>query len=64
MKARSQTEQKAFERLDRHVRTSASLRELAHWDEARSLTRLSKSHDAALRKEIKTRFLALNGGGA
>lgn len=64
MNARSNTEQKAFERLDRHVRTSASLRELAHWDAERSGTRLSGAHDAALRKAIKSRLRELNGGDA
>lgn len=52
----------AFARLDRHIRTSLTARELAHWDAERSGTRLSGAHDAALRKAIAARLRELNGG--
>lgn len=54
-----QTEQKQYERLDRHVRTSATILELLHWDEVRVATRLSRSHHLALRKEIDERLRKL-----
>ena len=56
------TEQKAYERLDRHIRTAASFRELNHWDYERSATRLSGAHDTALRKAIAARLKVLEGG--
>lgn len=56
------TEQKAYERLDRHIRTAASHRELAHWDAERAGTRLSGAHDAALRKAINARLKVLDWG--
>jgi hypothetical protein len=62
MKTTPDTEQKRYERLDRHVRTSATVRELMHWDCMRLETRLDQKHDQALRKEIETRFLHLTGG--
>lgn len=55
-------ESKAYERLDRHVRTAASLRELAHWNAEREETALSKRHDTALRAEIAARLRHLTGG--
>jgi hypothetical protein len=51
-----------FARLDRHIRTSLSLRELAHWNAERAGTRLSGAHDVALRKAIAARMKVLEGG--
>lgn len=59
-------ETQAYERLDRHVRTATSLRELAHWNAERERAALSKRHDTALRTEIADRLRRLSGsaGGA
>lgn len=51
--------QSQYERLDRHVRTSASVRELMHWDSIRVASRLSGSRNMALRKEIAARLRKL-----
>lgn len=53
------TEQKRYERLDRHVRTSATVRELVHWDDVRVHSILTDSHHTALRKEIEARLKQL-----
>jgi hypothetical protein len=55
-------EQKQYERLERHVRTSATVRELAHWDSLRIESRLEKAYDAALRVLIADRLRMLTGG--
>lgn len=55
-------EQKAYERLDRHVRTSASVRELEHWDSVRESWPLSRAHDLMLRRLISDRMLFLTEG--
>ena len=62
MKSTPDTEQKRYERLDRHIRTSMSLQELAHWDAIRAETRLSAAHNEALRMEFAARLQFLNGG--
>lgn len=62
MKAAPDSEQKRYERLDRHVRTSMSLQELQHWDAIRAETRLSAEHNEALRLEVAARLRFLNGG--
>lgn len=54
-------ETKAYERLDRHVRTATSLRELAHWNAERERAALSKRHDTALQAEIAARLKHLTG---
>jgi hypothetical protein len=56
MKIAPDSEQKRYERLDRHVRTSMSLQELAHWDAIRAETRLSAEHNEALRLEVAARM--------
>jgi hypothetical protein len=56
MKTTPDSEQKRYERLDRHVRTSLSVNELAHWNAVRAETRLSAKHDEALRLEIAARM--------
>jgi hypothetical protein len=55
-------EQKQYERLERHVRASATVRELAHWDSIRIESRLAKERDNALRDAIADRLRALTGG--
>jgi hypothetical protein len=62
MKTAPDSEQKRYERLDRHVRTSNSIPELQHWDAIRADTRLSAKHNEALRLEIAARMRHLTGG--
>ncbi len=62
MKAAQDNEQKRFERLDRHVCTSATVRELMHWDCVRMETRLDAKHDETLRKQVQARLRQLTGG--
>jgi hypothetical protein len=50
-----------YERLDRHVRTANSLRELAFWDGARASAAITEQHDNALRKAIEERRRVLEG---
>jgi hypothetical protein len=49
-------ETKEYERLDRHVRTSASVRELEHWDAVRKQSPLSRSHYRLLTLQIAERM--------
>ena len=51
-----------YERLDRHVRTSNSLRELAFWDSSRASAAITEKQDQALRDEIEKRRRHLEGG--
>jgi hypothetical protein len=62
MKTTPDSEQKRYERLDRHVRTSLSVNELAHWNAVRAETRLDAKHDEALRLEVAARMRHLTGG--
>jgi hypothetical protein len=55
-------EQKAYDRLDRHVRTSHSVRELQHWDAVREASPLSRAHDLVLRRLISDRMRFLTEG--
>jgi len=55
-------EQKQFERLDRHVRTSATVRELAYWNSVRIESALPARHDKQLRDAIDARLATLTGG--
>lgn len=53
---KSDAQAKEYERLDRHIRTAATVRELEHWDDVRSRTKLSAGHDRALRQEAAKRL--------
>jgi hypothetical protein len=55
-------EQKIYERLDRHVRTSNSVGELEHWDAVREASPLSLPHDRVLRRLIAERMRFLTEG--
>jgi len=57
-------EQKAYDRLDRHVRTSQSVRELEHWDAVREASPLSIPHDRVLRRLISERMRFLTEGNS
>jgi len=58
----SDEEMKEYQRLDRHVRTSASVRELEHWDGVRMATTLTRSHDRLLRHAVADRMRQLTNG--
>jgi hypothetical protein len=51
--------QKTYERLDRHVRTSATVRELLHWECERVKSQLSVAYDKPLRKAIRSKMRKL-----
>jgi hypothetical protein len=55
-------EQKIYDRLDRHVRTSASVSELEHWDAVRKEWPLSRAHDRVLTRLIAERIRFLTEG--
>jgi hypothetical protein len=56
---KSDAQAKEYERLDRHIRTAATVRELVHWDLVRVKAKLSKEHDIALRQEAAKRLRQL-----
>ena len=62
--ADAMTEQKVYERIDRHVRTSNSVSELVHWDAVREASPLSLPHDRVLRRLISERMRFLTEGAA
>jgi hypothetical protein len=54
--------QLVYERLDRHVRTANSIRELEFWDSSRASAAITEKQDQALRDEIEKRRRHLEGG--
>lgn len=59
VRSQQESQQKEYERLDRHVRTSATVLELMRWDEIRIKSSLKRSHHLALRKQIAKRLRKL-----
>jgi len=54
-------EAKEYERLDRHIRTANSVRELLIWDAGRAMASLPATHDKALARAVAARMQHLTG---
>lgn len=52
----SSEQSKQFERLERHIKTSRSLAELAHWDGVRIRSAVSAKEDVALVAIVSVRI--------
>ena len=50
---------KEYQRIDRHVRTSATITELAHWDEVRKRSTLTRSEQKLLEEQVLDRVKVL-----
>ena len=49
-------ESKEYERLDRHIRTANSVRELLIWDAGRAMASLPATQDKALARAVAARM--------
>lgn len=54
-------EAREYERLDRHIRTANSVRELLIWDAGRAMAALPATHDKALTQAVAARMKHLTG---
>lgn len=52
-------DEKEFNRIERHIRTSATLRELLHWEDVRNASSLSPARKKDLLRLSQQRMAAL-----
>jgi len=59
MATTSKEASKEFARLDRHIRTSATITELAHWDSQRQTARVTRTEAKVLEELVLDRVQLL-----
>jgi len=59
MPTKSKDASKTFERIDRHVRTSATITELAHWDGVRQRSAMTRAEHKLLEEQVLDRVKVL-----